>query len=196
MFRVLLLQKYYNLSDQATEDALYVNLLYIRFVGLSLEDSVPDESTIGRFRNSLLKNRLYDKLFDSVNKQLEFKNLIAKTGKSVLVDASLIRSDNTQVKNKTKEQQQEDKEEVKMLNTDLNTKLEEELKLERPSKKKIQRLLNAKAHNSKTHKNTQLDKLQGVDTKDIQSSKNIINNEEDSYDHYNKIDTEVRISSL
>ena len=51
MFRVLLLQKYYNLSDQATEDALYVNLLYIRFVGLSLEDSVPDESTIGRFRN-------------------------------------------------------------------------------------------------------------------------------------------------
>ena len=193
MFRVLLLQKYYNLSDQATEDALYVNLLYIRFVGLSLEDSVPDESTIGRFRNSLLKNRLYDKLFDSVNKQLEFKNLIAKTGKSVLVDASLIRSDNTQVKNKTKEQQQEDKEEVKMLNTDLNTKLEEELKLERPSKKKIQRLLNAKAHNSKTHKNTQLDKLQGVDTKDIQSSKNIINNEEDSYDHYNKIDTEVRI---
>ena len=193
MFRVLLLQKYYKLSDQATEDALYVNLLYIRFVGLSLEDSVPDESTIGRFRNSLLKNRLYDKLFDSVNKQLEFKNLIAKTGKSVLVDASLIRSDNTQVKNKTKEQQQEDKEEVKMLNTDLNTKLEEELKLERPSKKKIQRLLNAKAHNSKTHKNTQLDKLQGVDTKDIQSSKNIINNEEDSYDHYNKIDTEVRI---
>jgi IS5 family transposase len=193
MFRVLLLQKYYNLSDQATEDALYVNLLYIRFVGLSLEDSVPDESTIGRFRNSLLKNRLYDKLFDSVNKQLEFKNLIAKTGKSVLVDASLIRSDNTQVKNKTKEQRQEDKEEVKKLNTDLNTKLEEELKSERPSKKKIQRLLNAKAHNSKTHKNTQLDKLQGVDTKDIQSSKNIINNEEDSYDHYNKIDTEVRI---
>jgi IS5 family transposase len=193
MFRVLLLQKYYKLSDQATEDALYVNLLYIRFVGLSLEDSVPDESTIGRFRNSLLKNRLYDKLFDSVNKQLESKNLIAKTGKSVLVDASLIRSDNTQVKNKTKEQRQEDKEEVKKLNTDLNTKIEEELKLERPSKKKIQRLLNAKAHNSKTHKNAQLDKLQGVDTKDIQSSKNIINNEEDSYDHYNKIDTEVRI---
>jgi IS5 family transposase len=193
MFRVLLLQKYYKLSDQATEDALYVNLLYIRFVGLSLEDSVPDESTIGRFRNSLLKNRLYDKLFDSVNKQLESKNLIAKTGRSVLVDASLIRSDNTQVKNKTKEQRQEDKEEVKKLNTDLNTKIEEELKLERPSKKKIQRLLNAKAHNSKTHKNAQLDKLQGVDTKDIQSSKNIINNEEDSYDHYNKIDTEVRI---
>ncbi len=193
MFKVLLLQKYYNLSDQATEDALYVNLLYIRFVGLSLEDSVPDESTIGRFRNSLLKNRLYDKLFDSVNKQLESKNLIAKTGKSVLVDASLIKSDNTQIKNKTKEQRQEDKEEVKKLNAELDTKLEEELKSAQPSKKKITKILNAKVHNSKTHKNAQLDKLQGVDTKDILTSKDIINNEEDSYNHNTKIDTEVRI---
>ena len=193
MFKILLLQKYYNLSDQATEDALYVNLLYIRFVGLSIEDSVPDESTIGRFRNSLLKNRLYDRLFDSVNKQLESKNLIAKTGKSVLVDASLIKSDNTQIKNKTKEQRQEDKEEVKKLNADLDTKLEVELKSDKPSKKKITKILNAKAHNSKTHKNAQLDKLQGVDTKDIQTSKDIISNEEDSYNHYSKIDTEVRI---
>ena len=189
MFKVLLLQKYYNLSDQATEDALYVNLLFIRFVGLSLEDSSPDESTICRFRNSLLKHKLYDKLFESVNRQLESKNLIAKTGKSVLVDASLIKSDNTQVKNKTKEQRQENKEEVKKLNADLDTKLEAELQ----SKKKIQRLLNAKSHNSKTHKNSQLDALQGIDTKDIQTSRNIINNEEDSYKHSDRIDTQVRI---
>lgn len=193
MFRVLLLQKYYNLSDQTTEDALYVNLLYIRFVGLSLEDSVPDESTICRFRNSLLKNKLYDRLFDSVNKQLESKNLIAKTGKSVLVDASLIKSDNTQIKNKTKEQRQEDKEEVKKINAKLDAKLEEELKSKKTSKKKVQKILNAKVHNSKTFKNAQLDKLQDVDTKDIQTSKNIIENERDSYDHYNKIDTEIRI---
>jgi len=193
MFKVLLLQKYYNLSDQAAEDALYINLLYIRFVGLSLEDSVPDESTICRFRNSLLKNRLYDKLFDSVNKQLESKNLIAKTGRSVLVDASLIKSDNTQIKNKTKEQRQKDKEEVKKLNTDLDSKLETELKSDKPSKKKIQKLLNTKVYNSKTYKNAQLDKLQDIDTKNIQTSKDIIINEEDSYDHYNKIDTEVRI---
>lgn len=190
---VLMFKKYYNLSDQATEDALYVNLLYIRFVGLSLEDSVPDESTICRFRNSLLKNRLYDKLFDSVNRQLESKNLIAKTGKSVLVDASLIKSNNTQIKNKTKEQREEDKEAVKKINADLDTKLEAELKSDKPSKKKIQQLLNAKAYSSKTHKNAQLDRLQDIDTKDIQTSKDIISNEEDSYDHNNKIDVEVRI---
>ena len=119
MFRVLLLQKYYNLFDQATQDALYVNLLFIRFVGLSLEDSVPDESTICRFGNSLLKNRLYDKLFNSVNKQLESKNLIAKKGKSVLIDATLIRSDNTQIKNKTKEVYKEDKKGIQTINAEL-----------------------------------------------------------------------------
>jgi len=193
MFRILLLQKYYNLSDQATQDALYVNLLYIRFVGLSLEDSVPDESTICRFRNSLLKNKLYDRLFESINKQLESKNLIAKAGKSVLIDASLVKSDNTQVKNKSKQQRQVDKEEVKKINADLDIKLETELKSHKPSKKKIQKLLNAKAHNSKTFKNVQLDKLQNIDTKDIQTSKNIIENEEDSYEHYHKTDTEIRI---
>ncbi len=181
MFRILLLQKYYNLSDQATQDALYVNLLFIRFVGLSLEDSVPDESTICRFRNSLLKNRLYDKLFNSVNKQLESKNLIAKKGKSVLIDATLIRSDNTQIKNKTKEVYKEDKKGIQTINAELNIKLEVELQSKKPSKKKIQRILNAKAHNSKTYKNAQLDTLQGIDTKDIKTSQILIKNEEDSY---------------
>ena len=120
---------------------------------------MPDESTICRFPNSLLKNKLYDRLFDSVNKQLESKNLIARTGKSILVDASLIKSNNTQIKNKTKEQRQEDKEEVKKINADLDTKLEEELSSSKPSKKKIQKILNTKAHSSKTHKNVQLDTL-------------------------------------
>ncbi|WP_457744392.1 IS5 family transposase [Sulfurimonas sp.] len=193
MFRILLLQKYYNLSDQATQDVLYVNLLFIRFVGLSLEESVPDESTIGRFRNSLLKAKLYDKLFDSINKQLESKNLIAKTGKSILVDATLIKSENTQIKNKTKEEYKEEKEKVQALNKELDTQLDEELKSKAPSKKKIKKILNAKVHNSKTYKNSQLDAIQDVDTKDIKTSQSIIENEEDSYDHKDRIDSEVRI---
>ena len=193
MFKVLLLQKYYNLSDQATQDALYVNLLFIRFVGLSLEDTVPDESTICRFRNSLLKNRLYNKLFDSVNKQLESKNLIAKTGKSILIDATLIRSENTQIKNKSKETYTEDKKSIQIINSELNSKLDAELQSKKPSKKKIQRILNAKAHNSKTYKNAQLDTLLNVDTKNIETSQTIIENEEDSYNHHDKKDSEVRI---
>jgi len=193
MFRILLVQKYYNLSDQAMEDALYVNLLFIRFVGLSLEDTVPDESTIGRFRNSLLNNKIFDKLFNAVNQQLEDNNFIAKEGKSVLVDASLIKSDNTQINNKTKEQKVIDKAEVKIANDKLDIEINEELKREKSSKKIINRLLNAKEYNSKTMKNAGLDILQDIDTKDVQTSIDIIKNEEDSYNHKSKIDTEIRI---
>lgn len=193
MFRILLVQKYYNLSDQAMEDALYVNLLFIRFVGLSLEDTVPDESTICRFRNSLLKNKLYDKLFNAVNQQLQDNDFIAKEGKSVLVDASLIKSDNTKINNKTKEQKVVDKVKVTTANDKLDIEINEELKSKAPSKRKIQKLLNAREYNSKTMKNAGLDTLQDINTKDIQTSTDIIENEEDSYDHKSKIDTEIRI---
>ena len=71
MFKILLIQKFYNLSDKKAEQGLNVNLLYLRFVGMSIEDLAPDSTTIGRFRNSLIKNKLYDKRFENVNKQLE-----------------------------------------------------------------------------------------------------------------------------
>ena len=45
MFKVLLLQKLYNLSDPAMEKQLARDLLFRRFVGLSLTDDVPDHST-------------------------------------------------------------------------------------------------------------------------------------------------------
>ena len=192
MFKVLLLQKYYNLSDKAVEEALCVNLLFMRFVGISLEDSVPDDTTICRFRNSLLKNKLYDKLFDSVAKQLEDKNLIAKTGKSVLVDATLIKSENTKIKDKTKEQRKESKPRVQSHNDKLDTLLEEELNSKKPSKKKIKSLLKAKEYNSRTLKNKEIDNAQDIDTKDIKTSQDIIKHEEDSYKHKDKIDTHIR----
>ena len=58
MFKILLLQRWYNLSDVAAEESLYDRLSFVRFVGLSLDhDEVPDSSTICRFRQSLLCSR-------------------------------------------------------------------------------------------------------------------------------------------
>jgi IS5 family transposase len=57
MFKILLLQKFYSLSDEGAELGVKTNLLYSRFVGLSIDDDVPDASTIGRFRQSLMKNK-------------------------------------------------------------------------------------------------------------------------------------------
>lgn len=104
MFKILLIQKFYNLSDKKAEQGLNVNLLYLRFVGMSIEDLSPDSTTIGRFRNSLIKNKLYDELFENVNKQLESAGLIASGGKDVLIDATLTKSDNNTIKNKNQEQ--------------------------------------------------------------------------------------------
>lgn len=88
MFKVLLLQSWYNLSDPAAEDALSDRLSFRRFTNLSLEDKVPDHSTIHRFRDRIAP--IADKLFSDVNRQLEKKNLILRKG--TLVDATLIES--------------------------------------------------------------------------------------------------------
>ena len=102
MFKTLLIQMFYDLSNKKAEEGLNVNLLYLRFVGLSLEDPVPDSTTIGRFRNSLIKNKIYDKHFNAINKQLENKGFITSAGKDVLIDVTLTKSDNNSIKTKKK----------------------------------------------------------------------------------------------
>ncbi len=92
MFKILLLQKFYSLSDENAELSLKTNILYMRFVGLTLDDDAPDASTIGRFRQSLMANKLYDELFNSVNQQLEDKGLVFQSGRTIIVDATLVKS--------------------------------------------------------------------------------------------------------
>lgn len=192
MFKTLLIQKFYDLSDEKAEEGLNVNLLYLHFVGLSLEDKAPDSTTIGRFRNSLIKNKIHDKLFNAINKQLEENGFIASGGKDVLIDATLTKSDNNTIKAKNKEQKSKNRKRVEADNKAIDVLIDEELSKEKPSAKKISRLLKKKAYNSKTLKNEELDEIQNRDTKDIETSKEMIHKEEDSYDHKDKIDKDIR----
>ncbi len=192
MFKILLIQKFYDLSDEKAEEGLNVNLLYMKFAGLSLESLAPNSTTIGRFRNSLIKNNLHGKLFTNINKQLEKAGLIATGGKDVLVDATLTKSHNNRIKNKNKEQKSESRQKVEALNKAIDILIEEELQKKKPSSKQISRLLKKKSYNSKTLKNEELDEIQNKDTKDIETSKKIIENEDDSYEHKQKIDKDVR----
>jgi IS5 family transposase len=192
MFKILLIQKFYNLSDKKVEQGLNVNLLYLRFVGMSIEDLAPDSTTIGRFRNSLIKNKLYDKLFENVNKQLEDAGLIASGGKDVLIDATLTKSDNNTIKNKNKEQKSDSRKKVEADNKAIDLEIQEELEKEKPSPKKVSKLMKKKAYNSKTLKNEELDEIQERDTKNIETSKKIIEDANDSYDQNNKIDKDIR----
>ncbi len=90
MFKVLLLQRWYGLSDPAMEAALFDRVSFLRFAGLSLEDETPDHSTIWRFRERLTKDGLMERLFGELTRQLEARGLIIKQG--TLIDASMVAS--------------------------------------------------------------------------------------------------------
>lgn len=90
MFKVLLLQRWYSLSDQGMDDALADRISFRRFTGLPFSCDSPDSSTICRFRNHLLERGLDEKLFEMLNRQLEAHDLIVKQG--VIVDASIVES--------------------------------------------------------------------------------------------------------
>jgi transposase, IS5 family len=90
MFKVLLLQRWHDLSDPAMETALYDRLSFQRFAGLSLEDETPDHSTIWRFREKLGKDGLMERLMQELTRQLDARGLLIKQG--TLIDASLVTS--------------------------------------------------------------------------------------------------------
>jgi transposase, IS5 family len=90
MFKVLLLQRWYGLSDPAMEDALFDRLSFQRFAGLSLEDETPDHSTIWRFRERLTRRGLIEGLFIELQRQLDARGLLIKQG--TLIDASMVTS--------------------------------------------------------------------------------------------------------
>ena len=86
LFKVLLLQQWYGLSDPMAEEAMGDRLSFRRFLGLGLHDRVPDETTICRFRGRLAGKRLTPKLSRELNRQLDGKGLLVKHG--TLIDAS------------------------------------------------------------------------------------------------------------
>jgi IS5 family transposase len=65
-------------------------LSWRRFVGLGLQDAVPDETTLVRFRQRLREHSLHENLLAVVNRQLQTKGLILKT--CTLVDATLLQA--------------------------------------------------------------------------------------------------------
>ena len=92
MFKALLLQSWYNLSEPKFERLLARDLLFRRFVGLSLADSVPDHSSIWRFRQLLEKQGLMDSLLAEINRQLSSQGFYIRAGEISIVDARVIQA--------------------------------------------------------------------------------------------------------
>lgn len=87
LFKGLLLQVWYNLSDPGLERALKDRLSFQRFLGLSLDEAVPDDTTCWRFRNRLEETGVLVDVFQAVLDQLADNELLAEQG--TLIDATI-----------------------------------------------------------------------------------------------------------
>jgi transposase, IS5 family len=90
LFKALLLQSLYGLSDPGLEEALFDRLSFRRFVGLGLGEAVPDHSTLSRFRSALAADGLHERLFEELSRQLDQAGLTVRQG--TMIDATVIAS--------------------------------------------------------------------------------------------------------
>jgi transposase, IS5 family len=101
MFKILVLQRYFNLSDDQVEFQICDRISFMRFLGLTVSDDVPDSKTVWAFRERLVDLGLVQLLFDLFIQELEKLGLILNEGK--IVDASFIevpKQRNTREENK------------------------------------------------------------------------------------------------
>ena len=88
MFKALILQTQYNLSDARMEFMIRDRLSWMRFLGFSLGAPTPDENTIRHFRNRLTETGTLKRVMKAFDWQLHKKGYIPMSGQ--IVDASLV----------------------------------------------------------------------------------------------------------
>ena len=104
MLRIHCMQQWYNLSDGAMEDALYEIASMRLFARLSLDQAIPDRTTIMNFRHLLEQHRLARQLFESINQWLSDAGIMMTQG--TLVDATIIEAPSS-TKNKRQQRDPE-----------------------------------------------------------------------------------------
>jgi IS5 family transposase len=88
MFKILVLQALYNLSDDQTEFQIRDRLSFMRFLGLGLHARVPDAKTIWLFRELLVRAKAIEWLFDRFDEHLRGHGYLAMSGQ--IVDATIV----------------------------------------------------------------------------------------------------------
>jgi IS5 family transposase len=88
MFKILILQRLYHISDEQAEYQIKDRLSFMRFLGLTLCEDVPDDKTIWFFREQLVNAKIIESLFKKFLKELKKKNLITREGS--IVDATFV----------------------------------------------------------------------------------------------------------
>ena len=88
MFKAIILCALYNLSDDQVEYQMRDRLSFVRFLGLALEDKVPDAKTVWLYREQLSQAGLIEALFEDFDAYLKSQGYQAMGGQ--IIDASLV----------------------------------------------------------------------------------------------------------
>jgi IS5 family transposase len=88
LLKCVMLQKWYGLSDPQLEEQVRDRLSFRRFLGLTLEDPTPDETTLVNFRQRLRSAGCASTLFDAALASLRERGLVLKQG--TIVDATIV----------------------------------------------------------------------------------------------------------
>jgi IS5 family transposase len=104
LFKCLILQSLYNLSDEALEFQILDRLSFTRFLSIEIGDKVPDATTIWRFREELTGAGVVESLFRQFDFFLRQNGFQARAGQ--IIDASIVsapkqrnnRAENKQIK--------------------------------------------------------------------------------------------------
>lgn len=88
MFKILIIQRYYNLSDEQTEFRINDSRSLHRFLGITLSDKVPDHNKIWDFRERLIKAEAVERLFKLFDAKLVEQGIVGKAG--TIIDASFV----------------------------------------------------------------------------------------------------------
>ena len=108
MFKILILQSLYNLSDDGIEYQILDRLSFMRFLSVDAGDKVPDSKTIWLFREKLKDAGIIEELFSKFDNYLNEKGFSARKGQ--IIDASIVpvpkqrnsREENKKIKNDEK----------------------------------------------------------------------------------------------
>lgn len=88
MFKILILQRLYKLSDQQAEFQITDRMSFTRFLGLRIGETIPDYSTLWRFREALTTAGVIKRLFEEFTTHLASRGVLPREG--VIVDASFV----------------------------------------------------------------------------------------------------------
>ncbi len=102
MFKLLILQKLYNISDEQLEYQVNDRLSFMQFLGLSLSDAVPDGTTVWLFRQQLTEAGLVEVLFEKFESYLQSHGYQAKGGQ--ILDATIVPVPKQHISKEEKEQ--------------------------------------------------------------------------------------------